>query len=101
MEYVGEETVVEDDTGDGGWVETHHYDNDGTTELEDKVCEMTLDNAKVRFRVKNLWRAYTIDNGIHSSTIALITTQVKTTPIMMTTKTMRPLTWKNSKKAAC
>ncbi|XP_037904496.1 ubiquitin-like-conjugating enzyme ATG3 [Hermetia illucens] len=47
MEYVGEETVVEDDTGDGGWVETHHYDNDGTTELEDKVCEMTLDNAKL------------------------------------------------------
>ncbi|CAD7080997.1 unnamed protein product [Hermetia illucens] len=47
MEYVGEETVVEDDAGDGSWVETHHYDNDGTTELEDKVCEITLDNAKL------------------------------------------------------
>lgn len=43
MEYVGEETIIEDENGQEGWVETHH--NDATTnELEDKVCEMTLDN---------------------------------------------------------
>ncbi|XP_055384042.1 ubiquitin-like-conjugating enzyme ATG3 [Condylostylus longicornis] len=48
MEYVGEETVVEDETGDGGWVETHHFGDDGdTSEIEDKVCEMTLDNNKI------------------------------------------------------
>lgn len=46
MEYVGEETVVEHETGDGGWVETHHFD-ESSTELEDKVCEMTLDSNKL------------------------------------------------------
>lgn len=50
MEYVGEETIVE--TGDGdddGWVETHHYGSDGAnlTELEENVCDMTLDSEKV------------------------------------------------------
>lgn len=44
MEYVGEETIIENENGqDEGWVETHHYDAT-TSELEDKVCEMTLDN---------------------------------------------------------
>lgn len=44
MEYVGEETIIENENGqDEGWVETHHYDAT-TNELEDKVCEMTLDN---------------------------------------------------------
>lgn len=48
MEYVGEETIVEGDGGDDeGWVETHHLDDGGSTELDDKVCEMTLDNSKV------------------------------------------------------
>lgn len=49
MEYVGEETMVEDDGPDGeeGWVETHHFDSSNLTELEDNVCEMTLDSAKV------------------------------------------------------
>lgn len=42
MEYVGEETYIEnEDGGDDGWVETHHY-NPTTSELEDKVCDMTL-----------------------------------------------------------
>lgn len=50
MEYVGEETVVEDDTGDGGWVETHHYDDEATAEIEENICEMTLDNNKVRLK---------------------------------------------------
>lgn len=46
MEYVGEETIIENENGQGeGWVETHHYDAT-TNELEDKVCEMTLDNNK-------------------------------------------------------
>lgn len=45
MEYVGEETIIENDGGDEGWVETHHYDA-GTSELEDKVCDMTLDGNK-------------------------------------------------------
>lgn len=44
MEYIGEETIIENENGqDEGWVETHHYDAT-TNELEDKVCEMTLDN---------------------------------------------------------
>lgn len=46
MEYVGEETIIENEDGQGeGWVETHHYDVT-TNELEDKVCEMTLDSSK-------------------------------------------------------
>lgn len=47
MEYVGEETMVENDGPDAdGWVETHHYDSSNMTELEDNVCEMTLDSTK-------------------------------------------------------
>uniref|UniRef100_T1P9A4 Ubiquitin-like-conjugating enzyme ATG3 n=1 Tax=Musca domestica TaxID=7370 RepID=T1P9A4_MUSDO len=45
MEYVGEETVVEEECGDGGWVETHQMNEDGTkAELDDKICELTLDD---------------------------------------------------------
>ncbi|XP_030379300.1 ubiquitin-like-conjugating enzyme ATG3 [Scaptodrosophila lebanonensis] len=43
MEYVGEETLVEEESGDGGWVETHQLNDDGTTEVEEKICELTLD----------------------------------------------------------
>lgn len=46
MEYVGEETIIENEDGQGeGWVETHHYDVT-TNELEDKICEMTLESSK-------------------------------------------------------
>lgn len=46
MEYVGEETIIENEGGaDDGWVETHHFDAT-TSELEDKVCDMTLDSNK-------------------------------------------------------
>lgn len=42
MEYVGEETIIENEDGeDSGWVETHT-----TNELENKVCDMTLDENK-------------------------------------------------------
>lgn len=47
MEYVGEETLVEEESGDGGWVETHQLNDDGTTQLDDKICELTLDESKV------------------------------------------------------
>lgn len=52
MEFSGIETIVEDDNGDEGWVETSHQlqDNaDGNieAELNDKVCEMTLDSNKL------------------------------------------------------
>lgn len=49
MEYVGEETLVEENDQDGGWVETHHFNPDGASGsgLEDKVCEMTLEGAKM------------------------------------------------------
>lgn len=48
MEYVGEELMVEQDgDNDGGWVETHHYD-ESTSGIDDKICEMTLDSSKVR-----------------------------------------------------
>lgn len=46
MEYVGEEIIIENEDGqDEGWVETHHFDAT-TNELEDKVCEMTLESNK-------------------------------------------------------
>jgi len=48
MEYVGEETLVEEESGDGGWVETHQLNDDGTTQLEDKICELTMEETKVR-----------------------------------------------------
>lgn len=42
MEYVGEETIIENEDGDDdGWVETHT-----TNEIENKVCDMTLDGTK-------------------------------------------------------
>lgn len=43
MEYVGEETIIENEDGEdgGGWVETHT-----TSEIENKVCDMTLDGNK-------------------------------------------------------
>lgn len=47
MEYVGEETVVEEEGGDGGWVETHQLNEDGTAQELDKICELTLDDSKV------------------------------------------------------
>lgn len=50
MEYYGEETLVEENDQDGGWVETHHYnpgEGASSSGLEDKVCEMTLDQSKV------------------------------------------------------
>lgn len=48
MEYVGEEQMVEQDgDNDGGWVETHHFD-ESTSGINEKICEMTLDSSKVR-----------------------------------------------------
>lgn len=47
MEYSKElEHIIESDDADNGWVDTHHYDT-GTSGLEDKISEMTLDNMKV------------------------------------------------------
>ncbi|TMW53760.1 hypothetical protein DOY81_001165 [Sarcophaga bullata] len=46
MEYVGEETVVEEEGGDGGWVETHQLNEDGTAQELEKICELTLDDSK-------------------------------------------------------
>ncbi|XP_073942276.1 autophagy-related protein 3 [Choristoneura fumiferana] len=40
------EKVIEDEHDeDGGWVDTHHYDNAGSPTVEEKVCEMTLEAA--------------------------------------------------------
>lgn len=47
MEYSEDlERIIESDDADNGWVDTHHYDPN-ISSLEDKVSEMTLDNAKV------------------------------------------------------
>ncbi|EDW70374.1 ubiquitin-like-conjugating enzyme ATG3 [Drosophila virilis] len=46
MEYVGEETLVEEESGDGGWVETHQLNDDGTNQIDEKICELTLDESK-------------------------------------------------------
>lgn len=48
MEYVGEETIVETEGGDEGWVETHHFD-ESRTEGDEKVCEMTMSTKKVLY----------------------------------------------------
>lgn len=46
MEYSEEfQRIIESDDADNGWVDTHHYDPSNTG-LEDKITEMTLDNAK-------------------------------------------------------
>ncbi|GBP70039.1 Ubiquitin-like-conjugating enzyme ATG3, partial [Eumeta japonica] len=40
------EKIIEDDQdGDGGWVDTHHYDAAGVQNIEEKVCDMTLEAA--------------------------------------------------------
>lgn len=44
MEYVGEETLVEENDADGGWVETHHDSN--VSGIDEKISEMTLDSSK-------------------------------------------------------
>lgn len=49
MEYVGEETIVEDESGEGGWVETHHFDDaTGKESVEEKLSEMTMDSVPQR-----------------------------------------------------
>ncbi|EDV98017.1 ubiquitin-like-conjugating enzyme ATG3 [Drosophila grimshawi] len=53
MEYVGEETLVEEESGDGGWVETHQLNDDGTNQLDDKICELTLDESKDEMHTPN------------------------------------------------
>jgi ubiquitin-like-conjugating enzyme ATG3 len=47
MEYVGQEVVVEETDQDGGWVETHHFDELNSSGVEEKICEMTLDSKKI------------------------------------------------------
>lgn len=45
IEYcLDKEKVIEEDE-EGGWVDTHHYDNTGSPSIEEKVCEMTLEAA--------------------------------------------------------
>uniref|UniRef100_A0A1Y1LY63 Ubiquitin-like-conjugating enzyme ATG3 n=1 Tax=Photinus pyralis TaxID=7054 RepID=A0A1Y1LY63_PHOPY len=47
MEYSKDlECIIESDDADNGWVDTHHYDT-SSTGLEDKITDMSLDNAKV------------------------------------------------------
>lgn len=47
MEYSEDlERIIESDDADNGWVDTHHYDT-SSSNLEDKISEMTLDNMKV------------------------------------------------------
>ncbi|XP_023015106.1 autophagy-related protein 3 [Leptinotarsa decemlineata] len=47
MEYSGDfEKVIESDDADNGWVDTHHYDKEMTSSVEDKISEMTLENTK-------------------------------------------------------
>ncbi|KAI5636034.1 autophagocytosis associated protein, active-site domain-containing protein [Phthorimaea operculella] len=42
-----EKIIEEDNDGEGGWVDTHHYDTDtGAPTIEEKVCEMTLEAAE-------------------------------------------------------
>lgn len=51
MEYSEDlERIIESDDADNGWVDTHHYDA-SVSNLEEKISEMTLDNAKVRIAI--------------------------------------------------
>lgn len=51
MEFTGSETIVEDEEGQDGWVETSHNldgaGESGESELNEKTCEMTLDSSKM------------------------------------------------------
>ena len=40
MEYTEEFGEVVEDSGDGGWVDTHHHS--GMSKIEDEIKEMTL-----------------------------------------------------------
>lgn len=47
MEYSEDlERIIESDDADNGWVDTHHYEA-GSSGLEEKISEMSLDNLKV------------------------------------------------------
>lgn len=37
-----QEKVIEEEDGDGGWVDTHHYA--GTSQLQDAICDMALED---------------------------------------------------------
>ncbi|KAK4880758.1 hypothetical protein RN001_008904 [Aquatica leii] len=48
MEYSKDlERIIESDDADNGWVDTHHYDT-STSGVEEKIREMSLDNAKAQ-----------------------------------------------------
>lgn len=44
MEYCADnEKVIEDEQDpEGGWVDTHHFDNTGALTVEDKVCTLDI-----------------------------------------------------------
>lgn len=48
LEYASEQELVLESDGDpdGGWVDTHHFAEDGATKLEEKVADMTLEEKK-------------------------------------------------------
>lgn len=52
IEYCDElEKVIESDDGEGGWVDTHHFDVSGSGfGIDDKVSEMTLDSKSSNFK---------------------------------------------------
>ena len=69
MEYVDEnETIVEPEDEDGGWVSTHHTDNttnqQSTATQEEKTTEIQLDSDKVITAATWDWRTYTY---VHST----------------------------------
>lgn len=45
MEYSEEqEAIIEEEDGDGGWVDTHHHPDPGVAALTDTIREISLDN---------------------------------------------------------
>ncbi len=40
------ECVIEEEDGDGGWVDTHHYADKSVTQVADAVGEMSIDKVQ-------------------------------------------------------
>lgn len=60
---------MEEESGDGGWVETHQLNDDGTTQLEDKICELTMEETKVGgvfYTIRSIINCFNSQDEMHT-----------------------------------